>query len=47
MAELNKNKSKQLNKSGQINIEEEKSPSIVTKPVTVEDNLQQKANEDK
>ena len=42
MAELSKNKIKQLNKSEQINIEEEKSPSIVTKPVTVEDNLQQK-----
>lgn len=46
MAELNKNKIKQLNKSEQINIEEEKSPSIVTKPVTVEDKLQKKANED-
>ena len=45
MAELNKNKIKQLNKSGQINIEEEKSPSIVTKPVTVEDNQQQKIKE--
>ena len=45
MAELSKNKIKQLNKSGQINIEEEKSPSIVTKPVTVEDNQQQKIKE--
>ena len=47
MAELSKNKIKQLNKSEQINIEEEKSPSIVTKPVTVEDNFQQKASKDK